>query len=402
MDYFKIENRWGGQSECQLHSLKFDGDVEDKLLSTEYTCIYFVELQNFDDPNVFYISEEQLRMDGVPYDQFLWISDTNPPRNALSHFAFKIWYEQRTARPPEGVTAIEIEEFYAFQQQLALFEFTLDDAEGFVDPRMIAKIKSKYRNDPEAWDRFVLGKWTKTRGHGDKHFSSLFRPNIHVVGNINFMDKSDWEYIVPDPSINRLYGGWDLGKVNHACVFAQKKLTEDGKTRWEVLDELVVLADKVKVAEFTKEAMEKRAALEKIIGHDVQWTDWTDTSAFEEYRGGTDEIDADIVEFVSAGSINFQAATQAKRPGSVRKRVEKIKDLLTENRIYVSANCTSLIEMFKELRKGANEVTYVARGQAEKHIFDAFSYMIYMETLEDLEEAIVTAPQVGRRFVSVG
>lgn len=402
MHYLKLENMWGGESEIQLHSLDYDGDIEKKLFSTEFSAIYLAELQNFDDAAVFFVTDDQLRMDGVPYESLMWLSDTNPPRNALEHFAYKVWFSGRTAQPPPDITDVEREEFLEFQRQLALFEFTLDDSDGFVDPRQIAKIKAKYRNDPEAWDRFVLGKWTKTRGHGDKHFSSRFRPNIHVLGNISSTDKSQWEYIIPDAKIQRLYAGWDLGKVNHAAVFAQKKLTEAGQTRWEILDELVVLSDKVKVEDFTLEAMAKREELEKIIGHDVQWTDWTDTSAFDFSRGGTDEIDSDIVEKVSNGTILFQAATAAKRQGSVRKRVEKIQEMLTDSRIYVSANCVYVIEMFKNLRKGANEVTYVARGQQEKHIFDALSYMIYMETLEDLEEDIINAPQTGRRFVSVG
>ncbi len=402
LHYFKIENMWGGVSEVQMHSLDYDGDVEKKMLSTEFTAIYFGELQNFQDPEVLWITDDQLRMDGVPYESYMWLSDTNPPRNATEHFAYKIWFDGRLSSPPEESTPLEKEEFYEFQRQLALFEFTLDDATGFVDPRQIAKIKAKYRNDPEAWDRFVLGKWTKSRGHGDKHFSSVFRPNVHVIGDINFLDKAEWIVLLPDSTTHSLYGGWDVGKVNHACVFAQKKLTEEGLTRWEVLDELVVLRDKVKVEDFALEAMAKRDALEKMIGHAVEWKDWTDTSAFDVYRGGTDEIDADIVEDVSKGSIHFEAATAAKRPGSVRKRVEKIKELLSENRIYVSAHCEHMIEMLKQLRKGANEVTFIARGQSEKHIFDAFSYMIYMETLEDLEEVIEAKPLQGRRMISFG
>lgn len=401
LQYFKIENYWGGQSEVQLHSLDYDKDVEDKMFSTEYTAIYFSELQHFNDPNIFYVTDDQLRMDGVSYEKYMWLSDTNPPRNAKKHFAYKLWFEDPISQPPAEMDPVEKEEFLQFQKEKALIEFTLDDAEGIVDPRQIAKIKAKYRNDPEAWDRFVLGKWVESSAYGDKHFANHFRPSIHVLGSIAAPNESDWEYLNPDSSTAELFAGWDIGKVNHAAVFAQKSLNDEGQTVWEVLDELVVIADKVEIEDFTKSAIEKRARLEKLIGHFVVWRDWTDTSAFDWSKGGTDELDFQIVQRVSFGKINFIGATDAKKPGSIRKRVELIKRLLAEKRIRVSAHCTYLIDMFKELRKGANEVTFVARGQEQKHVFDAFSYVVYMESIEDVEEEVVSQGVVGSRIVSI-
>ena len=402
MHYFKVINQFGGVSECQLYSLDYDKDVEEKMFSTEFTAFYFAELQHFSDPNVFYVTDDQLRMDGVKFEQYMWLADTNPPLgDATDHFAYKIWFEQRSAKPPSEASDIEKEEFEIFRQQLALHEFTMDDAEGIVDPRQLAKIKAKYRNDPEAWDRFVLGKWTKGIGRHGKHFAGLFRKHVHVLGSVEASDESEWQLLNPHPDAYELFGGWDLGKVNHAHVMAQKSLNDDGKTVWDVVDELVVIAEKVRIEDFTKEAMDKRAKLEKHIGHPVLWRDWTDTSAFDWSKGGTDELDFQIVQRVSFGKIIFMPATDAKRPGSVRKRVELIRRLLSENRIRVSAHCRYLIEMFEELRKGANEVTFVARGQEQKHIFDAFSYLIYMESLEDLEEEIVTEGVTGPRLLSI-
>ncbi len=401
MQYFKIQNYWGGESEIQLHSLDYDKDVEKKMFSTEYSGFYFSELQHFQDKNVFYLTDDQLRMDGVPYDKYLWIADTNPPEESTDHFAYKIWFTLKNGNPPEDAPDDEKAEFLQFQRELALFEFTLDDAI-FADPKQISKLKAKYRHDEEAWNRFVLGKWTKTRGHGDKHFSSVFRPKVHVIGDISSPDRSEWEVLCPDSHTHELFAGWDIGKVNHAMAIAQKRLNEEGLTRWEFLDELVVIAEKVKVEEFTAEAIVKRDALEKFIGHEVTWRDWTDTSAFDWAKGGTDEIDSEIVERVSMGRIRFVGATAAKRPGAVRKRVEKLRELLAANRLLVSAHCVHIIEMFQELRKGANELAFIARNQTQKHIFDAVSYVVYSEMLEDLEEDNSNEGVTGRRLVSIG
>ena len=113
-------------------------------------------------------------------------------------------------------------------------------------------------------------------------------------------------------------------------------------------------------------------------------------------------MDAATVERVSRGRIRFLSAHAAKSPGSVRRRVQMIRQLLVENRLLVSSHCTKTIQMFKELRRGRKELDYIVRGDPNKHPFDSLSYPIYSEMLEDLE--MTTAKQqisTGPRLIGV-
>lgn len=401
MQYFKIRNYWGGESEVQLHSLDYDDDLEEKLFSTNYSGFYFSELQHFTSEDIFKKAIQQLRMPGVPYEKHLWIADTNPPRSSVDHFAYAIWFVERIQKDHIDP---------AFQNNLALIQFTLDDAI-YADPKMIADLRAAYRHDPEAWARFIEGKWTRTEGHGDKHFSILFRREAHVAGDASDPEEKNWELLNPSKETSELMAGWDLGKINHAMVIVQKRVVEtpakDGNpatavTHWDVLDELVSVGEKVKVEEFTEIALEKIEKLEKLVGHPVSWRHWTDTSAYNWDGGGIDDYDYLMVENVSRGKIRFTPATRAKAPRTVRKRVEKFKSLLGEERILISAGCQNVIEMFQNLRKGRKELDFVARGQPYKHTFDALSYVIYSEMFEDLEDDSATDAVVGARLVSLG
>lgn len=391
MHYFRIRNYWGGESEVQLHSLDYDGDVEDKVLSTRYSMVYFSELQHFSDPAVFRAVIQQLRMPGLPYEKHMWIADTNPPESGIEHFAYQIWYTERQQKDHPDKE---------FQNNLGLIEFQLDDGI-FADPKAIADLKATYRFDPEGWDRFVLGKWTRTGGHADKHFSMLFRPAVHVAGSAEGSDESKWEYLNPDESTTELISGWDIGHVNHSFHIMERTFDEAGRSHWHVLDELVSVGEKVPVDEFGGAAVEKIDNMEPLVGHPVTWRHWTDTSAYRYNAGGTDDMDAATIERISKGRVHFLGAYSAKTPGSVRKRVALIKQLLAENRLTVSAHCFKTIEMFMNLRKGKKELDYVLRGDEHKHPFDSLTYAIYSEMLEDLEDATVKEKTVGSRLVSV-
>lgn len=389
MHYFRIRNYWGTESEVQLHSLDFDGDVEEKLFATRYSLIYFSELQHFSDPRIFRAAIQQLRMPGLRFDQHMWIADTNPPDDGPEHFAYQIWFIEREMQDhpdPE------------FQKDLGLIHIALED-NIYADPKAVAALKATYRFDPEGWDRFILGKWTHTAGHADKHFSLVFRPEIHVIGNAEGTDRGNWEYLLPQPDIAELIAGWDLGHSNHAFQILQRRFNEFGKSEWDVLDELVSVNEKVYVDEFALAALEKIEELEKLLGRPVRWRHWSDTSAFRFNAGGTDDMDAATVERISRGKIRFISALAAKGPGSVRKRVQLFRQLLGENRIFLSAHCFKTRQMFEQLRRGKKELDYIMRGDENKHPFDSLSYAIYSEMLEDLEEqsareTLVSGPRV--------
>ena len=73
-----------------------------------------------------------------------------------------------------------------------------------------------------------------------------------------------------------------------------------------------------------------------------------------------------------------------------------MKNLISQGRIYVSANCFKTIEMFEKLRKGNTEFQYIMKGDPNKHIFDAISYVIFSEMLQDNELQEVSKPDAAK------
>lgn len=400
MNRLRIRNYWGGETEIQLHSLKNDSDVEDKLLSSSFSLIYFSELQEFEDPAIFNVSMAQLRLMGVPFDQHMWIADTNPPESGPNHFAYGLWFKDKDM--PKHPMPQE-------QARFKLIDFKITDNWCPETQEVILGLKNVYRDDPEGWQRFIEGKWTRSVGHSGKHFSLVFKKNVHVKGEASEdQEPEEMETLLPSAECEELFGGWDIGRgVNNSFHIVERTFNAEGKSVWWVLDELVWIADRVSVEDFGIDAIEKIDSIEKFIGHPVEWTHWSDTSAFAFNSHGTDELDAAVIWRLSEGRVIFKWAAKAKARGTVQKRVEYLRKLLRENRLFISAHCFETIKMFQNLRRGMGtdkryyQKFYIAKGDEHKHAFDSLSYIIYSEMLEDLEETPNSTPNTGRRLISV-
>jgi hypothetical protein len=399
MHYFRIRNFWGGESEIQLHSLDFDDDIEAKLLNTRFSLIYFAELQNFESRAVFDLSIQQLRMYGLPYESHQWISDTNPPEIGADHFAYKIWYEERVAKdfPEYCKTEADRALFRRRQKELKLYEFEFKD-NPFLDPQQLADLRATYANDPDGWARFVEGKWTKG-GIGRRLFPG-FRVETHVAGTTRENDENS-EYLNPSDGCHTLYIGWDTGEVNHAVAILQKRWNSKGLLCWDVLDEAVSLGEEVYLWDFASDVSHQMDSLEEICNkkNTMVWVAWSDSS-LERFSSTNPQNEAAIVENVCGNRLQLQFAYEAKAPNAVGKRVQLLQRLVAEGRILVSAHCLNTITMFREINKrrprpGQSNRSIIETTNPHKHIFDALSYPIYCEMME--EAATTEGPSYGRR-----
>jgi len=378
MNYMKVSNMFGTDTEIQLHSLDVDTDIEEKVKGTRFSLIFFSELSNFKDQCVFTISKGQLRLPGLAYDKHQWIGDTNPAEEGTNSWIYKLWYKEPSKEEhpdPEYIAQFEV------------IEAMIDD-NPYLSQFDKSDLIATFRADPELYDRYVLGKWTASST--DSHFGKVFKHDIHVVGNVDSPIESDWEVILPTDGCTELIGGWDLGDRNHAFHLMEKVNTVQG-TRWTVLDELVVLHQDVSLEDFTGEAMDRIEKLEDHIGKEVRWTHWSDTSSLVRYRSSANTYDHRVVAAASNGKIILIGAP--KFSGSVRQRVKLIKDLLMQNRLHVSAHCLRTIEMLRYLRRGKSVGQYVINDD-NKHAFDSLSYALIGEMSADLE--ISAAPTAGR------
>lgn len=397
--YMQIKNKWGATAEFQLHSLEFEGDVEGKFLSTRYSCLYFSELQNFHERSTFDIPKNQLRSLGIPYDQHLWIADTNPPEEGDAHWAHQVFFIDPNLDeiPDVFKTEDEIANFRRAQQETGLVLFSIHD-NPLADPRDIDNVKQTYKDDPEGWARFVEGKWVRGIGFKGAWFAKDFvsRKSQIVIGQADPREEPEnWDVLLPQKETTGLLIGLDTGETNHAGAIIQKRFV-NGMSYWDILDEIVHIKSEIMLADFGEELLAKMTAYEKYMARTLEWTCWADTS-LERFRPNSVEgTDANIIMSNTDYKFHIQFATDAKKPKTVRRRLTLFINLLRQGRIFVSANCFGTIKMFEGLRKGNTEFQHVMKGDPNKHIFDAISYVIFSEMLQDNELQDTTVGEASK------
>lgn len=399
-----IRNRFGGASELILFPIERAADAMDKLFSTQFSGLWISEGHLYDSRKLYDVAKGQLRLAGVPFSETGLIVDCNPPDEAEDSWLYDVFVREPNLPEAEFNPDWNPKTRAAFkemQRQTGVFRFTLDD-NIYLDPGLADQIRSTYASDPIAYRRFVLGEWVKTSTILSL-FAASFKKQIHVVGTVEGPEDR-WEVMVPSDAMNVdriggqpvLTGGWDLGTANHAWVAVQKYYRDDGRPAFYVLDELIYVHSKVTIERFTEEVLERRKVLAADLPNGCRWVDYSDDSAMrfratirrDESGIGTaeeDHVDAGIVEDTSDGEITLIGATAVKRRGWQRRRCDMVEQLLREGRLLVSAHCTKVIDMFEKLRGTGNEKSdWIAPDQEQKHPFDALSYAISMQLLDEL------------------
>lgn len=386
--FFKVRNMHGGESELRLISIEHDFEVKAKLKNTRFSMIWFSELSLFEDPNIFRVSMNQLRMVHLEPWQHIWIADTNPSEKGEDHWAFDFWYRRSLGK-----------NFQQFSDSIKLLEIFLDENTFLTEDEKNFQ-RSLYSDDPGEYAREVEGKWVKGHGTRGKHFADVFSRNTHVIGG----GKEEGDMIDVDKDSSRLFTGWDLGEVNHAAVALDKRVfLRNGHevAVWCVLDDLLYLQEQMTIQEFAVEFFDKMKAIEARAGKKFDWQHWSDDSALNMFRPTGATFDYLEVQQATNGEIILSGVAQPK--GSVKTRVRIIRKLLREKRLFVSSRCNAVIEMLENLEEGETQKDYVKWGKW-KHMFDALSYPIFMESADELinlQHSPVASPDSGQRLVSV-
>ena len=392
MTYFRVRNVHGGESECQIHSLANDSDVEAKFKGTRYSMFYLPEADLFEHPDVFTLLDDQLRIIGKPFEQHQMILDCNPPEIGDEHWIYRFFFQHVGA---DG-EAFDLE----FANLFEYYRFKLED-NPFLDPRHVHALKSKYRHDKVKFARYVLGLWERDVNGGI--FENVWNENVHVLGNIMTPREDDWEIIIPGKQSTTLVTGWDTGDVNHAVTFLCPREGKD-RTEFDVIDEVVVRDRQMSLPDLTDLVVERmdfwENLLKELYGHaTIRWRHWSDSSATK-YRSNSDSYDYQLIRLHTEGRITLSPVT--KMSGSVRKRIDLVKKLLFENRIRVSAKCKEHIQMFRYLMPGPNRTELIRRGSQWKHAFDSLSYALENEAPQDLERRNAPTVSSVARILQVG
>ena len=269
--YFRVRNRYGGESECMLYSLDYDDDIEDKIKEQEFSMLYFAELDKFKLRKVFSVSNARLRLGKM--SQQMWLADTNPAEEGEDSWIHDVWYKERVMPYDEYLKycqkrdLIPMEErvFKIWQDDLELIEMFPEDNQ-MLEAGRLDRLKADNSSDEELYARYVKGAWVWGFGDKSRHFKASFKPSIHVVGNCSDVDTVNWEYANPSPACTELPTGWDLGDSNHAVVIAEVKVIGD-KLHFVFLDEVEHIGEETSVEVVVAEVMEKIATLEpRVVG----------------------------------------------------------------------------------------------------------------------------------------
>lgn len=387
----RVSNFYGGVSEIQLNSIQHDGEVDEKLLSTFYSALWFSELRLWDRPDIFRVSRSRLRMPRLEPWQHLWIADTNPPKEGKKSWIYPIWFEKNKP-PPDHLKAIVGETSAEVARSRHLIEWTMDD-NVFASEQEKSARKLELSDDPLVYQREALGEWV-AGGEGTNFlFSSVFSRNTHVIG---VKDAGDPERgvirLAADTDI--LYSGWDLGGgANHAAGIIEKRIVINPEpigplSVFSVIASVKRTGEHVLIQDFTKLFMEERARIQKRYpNRKFDWTHYSDDSAINQPRAsgaGFDYLEVMIASRNDNDPDSHIVLTGVPKPNkSVSVRIRLVRRLLREGRLYVSAECEDVINMFEEAQSSDTEEIM---WNEHKHVFDWLSYVLYMLCFDELED----------------
>lgn len=388
--YLDVSNAHGNKSRIQLHSLDYDFDIEAAIRSTRFSMIYFSELSNFENRIVFTISTEQLRMPHLKPEQHLWLADTNPAPEGHDSWIWKLFYKERLA---------ENHPYPTEQAKYECIEIGLQD-NPFISEAEKISIAARHAHDADLMNRYFHGLWTRRTESG--LFSDVFQPETHILGNCDAMDEGDHELLLPTENVSKMLTGWDPGSSkNHSTHILEKV----GNT-FHVLDEICSLGINLTTADFTDVVMQRILYWKQFIADcchttPVEWRHWSDSSAFETFRAGGGALgnyDHNIIAVASGGEIMLTAAPKGK--GSIFKRIDIVRRLLFQNRLYVSARCVKTIEMLGGICKGKSNVEPVEDSPL-RHIFDSLSYALSAECFWEINEEWSPRVATANSLVSI-
>ena len=370
MSFFRVRNMHGGESEVQLHSLEHDDEVQIKFKDTRFSLIYLVEADKFRSREVFDILTDQLRVVEVPEEEYQFIADTNPPEEGEDHWLHDVFMKK--------VGLKDCDERFANQYKAIYFPL---EENQFISQTKKDELDMKYRHNKILHARFVKGLWV--RDVSASVFNEVYNENIHVPGD---PEDKDPQMIVPAPGTYELFTGWDLGDLNHAFVLASKRLADDQTIAFDILDELVVINRNVGLPEFVDAVLEKMDFWEDYIrleskNQKIVWRHWSDSSSLR-FRSAIGASEAIEINALSNGRIKLIGVQ--KGAGSVRQRIEMLKKMLFDGRVFVSPTCSETIKMLRHLKPSTRTTEALNSSDPLKHVFDAITYMLGYESPQQI------------------
>lgn len=385
--FFRIRNRFGGESECRLFSIDNENEIDAKTMGLRFSGVWVIELSTFKTKKILDRTLLNLRAQGVRYEDHFWIADTNPPEEGKTHWAWKKWYVDRV--DPDFVRQSEHpEETALYQKSLELIEIFLDDNTK-LDPRERIELHETYRDNKDEFDRFVLGIWPEGSSMRRELFADILTSLHFPEGPIDVERNSLC-----------LHTGWDMGSVNHAFVIIERRII-DGVVYWCALEEVVRTNAEISIADFTVLCLDKMIAINEFYKGrwnnfpGFEWEHWSDNSATAYHRPQIGSVDAAEVYRVSQGQIVLRGVE--KPANSVEEDCKMIRTIIREGRFFIGGNCPQLKHALQNIKRGSRYA--INPDDPLKHVVDALRYGIRNAWIEDLR--LKQEQENNRRLIHV-
>lgn len=407
-----VINRYGTVTRFSLESLKNEDEVEARFKGKAYSMIWVNELSKFKKRKTFDTLKLCLRMPHLNLQQHLFLADTNPDLDlGEQSWIYQLWYDFKDGGPEvwdriyPGVDPVILE---PLRDCLKRIEFTVDDNLS-LDTLRKRQLMADFAHDQDLLAAYYYGKWVTAST--DALFFKVFRPDIHVVGEIESATNPEPETLVPEPNCFELVMGIDPGGTNCAAAIMEKTYRKEDRYKKilgevaqtlvdgteevdvpviKVLDELCVVDADFNLEDFVEELVRKLEYWEDLMERPgrVVWRHWSDRSAFDMKVPFSDRYWHQHIFQASGGKISLMAAERGK--GSVKARIDLFRKLLFEQRIFFSrTNCPQSINMCKSLKAGKSMVAPIQKGSPHKHIFDAITYGVASELYDELNREIM-------------
>lgn len=254
--------------------------------------------------------------------------------------------------------------------------FDLDDNPYLTDAEK-KDLYRDYQHDPAKLARYYYGKWVRDSTNGV--FSDVFSFNLHVVGEWDeSLPEDDQELLRPAPKTYAIDVGLDIGDVNTSIHFGVPRFADATILCYDIIDEIAFLGEKVPLTEIS-ELIEGRMdyweayCKAELKLENILWRFWSDPSSMQ-YKSSAGSTEARIIEVYSKGRI--QLTPVVKGEGSVKARLNLLRRMLFEERVFISAKAVRTIDMLRSLKKGKSQTHIIDRTSKWKHSFDSLTYML--------------------------
>ena len=412
-----VTNRYGGECEFRLESLKDETEVEERFKNKEYTAMFVTELSNFTIPKTFSIWRLALRsIHGLKPEQFLFLGDTNPTDEGEDSWIYKQWMvrpKQTYAEYCETQSELDLpipseEDFRLVNTRLGLLEYEIAD-NWFLTDQDVRELVDAYSHDQDLYDRYILGKWVKaSRG---ALFASQFRENIHVVGELETPGNPDPEILVPNDSTWKLDLTMDPGSSANSAGYIFEKVVCQSKPGgpmlpcFNILEGVSIIGQDHTLEDFTYQTCEAMFWWEQRMGRVFDWVYWSDSNIWSLKDQSTKKLYPQLIFEASARywqkkfeetkipnyatrTIALQAADKGK--GTVEQKVDLMRKLLFEERVRISrGRCPRLVQSLKALPPSKHNPNVPPKGHSLKHDFDAVMYGIVAECHEEARASMI-------------